>query len=512
MACCTPKANENRSTQHFKLVYWVKQLSEVRILSPFLLVLDGSQPSSDILNTLTQDQTAYPQRIVVMCSDQENLNEWKTVLVNSRLPRRRIVCLMDKAVYTKIFPASLVYDDSEEEEAILAGYQAWLKAWKPLPLYPNSENPAGEQSQQWHLWIGLQRQGSQVKEAWGNAHTYFSDDSLVKVMVASFSANDNAPFKTESTNTIYVDGEEKYWVDETNSPEVDKKALVFDNHGNCFQAAQKGVNSLSKSTRFFQKLSGSVSPDLFRLLSSPPQDEFSFKFFVYSLVESCLTNVLVVDERLAMALLEGRGGGKINESFSSDLLEHQKAGVYPVFRFRHETDAPSDEEIGFYTPEHKKRLAAFIAIKSSESVSNEIMAQEGIILDVSDDVVKINKAEFNLLTSVAKGDSFGLGLCNNPEADVILIHEGAMDLLVGKGIQRVGEESDEQLQKQLQALYQLAPMIVRTSGRGRKSKLLGEHLPFIEFTQVSSALLTARNKFALVRALLGSVGRTMGGV
>jgi hypothetical protein len=73
------------------------------------------------------------------------------------------------------------------------------------------------------------------------------------------------------------------------------------------------------------------------------------------------------------------------------------------------------------------------------------------------------------------------------------------------------DDQNEDYQKQLDALYDLAPMIIRTSGRGRKSKLLGEHLPFIEFGLVSSALLTARNKFSLVRGLLGSVGRPRNG-
>jgi hypothetical protein len=94
------------------------------------------------------------------------------------------------------------------------------------------------------------------------------------------------------------------------------------------------------------------------------------------------------------------------------------------------------------------------------------------------------------------------------DVDVILIHEGAMDLLTDQkmGVKWVGVEEDKEHEKQLDALYHLAPIIIRTSGRGRKSKLLGEHLPFIEFGQVSSSLLTARNKFALVRGLLGSVG------
>ena len=86
------------------------------------------------------------------------------------------------------------------------------------------------------------------------------------------------------------------------------------------------------------------------------------------------------------------------------------------------------------------------------------------------------------------------------DCDILLIHEGALDLLTDK--QGVNWENDEGLA----SLFQLASAVVRTSGRGRTSKHLGEHLPFIEFGEVSSALLTSRNKFSLVRGLLGSAG------
>jgi hypothetical protein len=86
-----------------------------------------------------------------------------------------------------------------------------------------------------------------------------------------------------------------------------------------------------------------------------------------------------------------------------------------------------------------------------------------------------------------------------------------MDILTAQQVEWVDltDAQSDAHGKQLQALYELAPMIIRTSGRGRKSSWLGEHLPFIEFGQVSSGLLTARNKFSLVRGLLGSVGRKL---
>ena len=102
-------------------------------------------------------------------------------------------------------------------------------------------------------------------------------------------------------------------------------------------------------------------------------------------------------------------------------------------------------------------------------------------------------------------------LLDEIKPDVILIHEGAMDILTAQQVDWSDFTGGPpcEAKKQLQALYTLTPMIIRTSGRGRKSSWLGEHLPFIEFGQVSSGLLTARNKFSLVRGLLGSVGRTL---
>jgi hypothetical protein len=366
-------------------------------------------------------------------------------------------------------------------------------------------------------------------------------------MVKSYSAGQNDAFETDSIHKTYEsaatnkcndtkseisepamqtpkDPIKDYWQAELAQDISHKNTLVFDNHGNCFPEAYRfeKAGSLEKSTRFYQKLSGSVSPDLFRMLSRPPQDKFSFRFFIYSLVEACLTNVVVVDERLAWSLVEGYGINESNHNFAQDLLEHQKAGIYPIFRFRQHSQC--SDQTGFYNEKHLNRLQGCMGDHSKlEGPENYLLHQEGIIFDADnpansslniftaklfngaevDAKVQFEASKKESSSSRTKSeDSLGI--------DVILIHEGAMDILTDQmGVNWVGvdEDEDDKHKKQLQALYQLAPIIIRTSGRGRKSKLLGEHLPFIEFGQVSSSLLTARNKFALVRGLLGSVGR-----
>jgi hypothetical protein len=233
-----------------------------------------------------------------------------------------------------------------------------------------------------------------------------------------------------------------------------------------------------------------------------------FRFFIYSLLEASLTDVGVVDERLAWSLVEGVGSDYANNRFAEDLLEHQKAGIFPVFRFRH-NEPSQNEDVGHYTLMHKERLEKSMKSVRNDQIdqsSNNLLNGEGITFSTKDKSV----SEIALITPRGNdGDGGGPFELYKLKPDVILIHEGAMDILAAQGVLWVDESDRENHVNQLQALYELAPMIIRTSGRGRKSSWLGEHLPFIEFGQVSSGLLTARNKFSLVRGLLGSVGRKL---
>jgi hypothetical protein len=335
-------------------------------------------------------------------------------------------------------------------------------------------------------------------------------------MVQSYSAGERG-FATESIQQVYSEDckasdlspAQQYWKDERKKGRNFKKALLFDNHGNCFPEAYEveKATSLAMSTRFYQKLSGAVSPELFRMLSRPPKDKFMFRFFIYSLLEASLTDVGVVDERLAWNLVEGNGADHANDRFAEDLLEHQKAGIFPVFRFRHHL---ADEDVGYYTLAHKERLKKIMRLAPDDHgdhASKHILNGEGITFakDCPSD------SKIALITPCGNDGDVGSFEHFQIKPDVILIHEGAMDILTAQQVEWV-DLNDEQRDvhgKQLQALYELAPMIIRTSGRGRKSSWLGEHLPFIEFGQVSSGLLTARNKFSLVRGLLGSVGRKL---
>lgn len=480
----------------------------LRSQTPFLMVIDGDwlnekdNPQRDEIDKLLREsRDSLPNRILILYS-KANIARFEQLELDKT---RRIIIIIDDdpTLYSKVFgPTTHEVTSLNKDECILDVYRAWLLKRKPLP-----------DGSPWDLWIGLDRQASQVREAWGHADKLMDDESkrLVRLMVKS----SDSEFSTKSVKQCFGDesagskSESKYWEEESNERQLSKKkVLLFDNHGNCFLEAYRlqKATSLQESTRFYQKLSGSVSPDLFRMLSRPPQDKFSFRFFIYSLVEACLTNVVVVDERLAWSLVEGYGIDESNPNFAQDLLEHQKAGIFPVFRFRQgetpnaeNAKAEKDQSIGFYNQVHKDRLGECLGIANSR------LRDEGISFAAAAN----GSSSLGLITPSGSnpGEAGGFEILPDiKKADVILIHEGAMDILTDQmGVNWVGVDNVEH-SRQLKALYQLAPIIIRTSGRGRKSKLLGEHLPFIEFGQVSSSLLTARNKFALVRGLLGSVG------
>jgi hypothetical protein len=486
---------DNDSRSGLGLVFCSSDFKKMKERSPFLLMVDGEWLKCGDRSKLFEAQRdSLPYRILILGEDSvhENCQEQ-----NPRGAKR----IADIQLLGQVLSAK---NELAEMDIILSVYREWLRAWKSPP-----------DGEQWHLWIGLERQAKQVEQEWGHAEGFLRDDTdLLRLMVQSYSTGERGGFATESIQQVYSEDckasdlspAQQYWKEEREKDRNFKKALLFDNHGNCFPQAYEveKATSLAMSTRFYQKLSGAVSPELFRMLSRPPKEKFMFRFFIYSLLEASLTDVGVVDERLAWSLVEGAGSDHANDRFAEDLLEHQKAGIFPVFRFRHDG---AKEEVGHYTLVHKERLEKSMKLGRDNQVDQKsnVLSGEGITFAKNGQ----SSSEINLITPCAKSGDGELFEFLEFNPDVILIHEGAMDILTAQRVQWVDQSDKPNYKKQLQALYELAPMIIRTSGRGRKSSWLGEHLPFIEFGQVSSGLLTARNKFSLVRGLLGSVGRKL---
>ena len=548
LGCYSSVETQRHSSQ---FVCWSSDPGDLMKQSPFLFVIDGdSLKEDDKIQEYIKDRNnpashaspssrnPLPHRTLELYSN--NGNNFNVSSSGSSKVKR----IIDAKLHGQIFGCA---NNCDHQELVLKVYNAWLMEWKRHPKGP------------WHLWIGLERPKMQVQESWQHAEGILGSDEqfgkFVHLRVKAHSPGDDAFIVDsraqsceESLEPINDVSWDKYWEDEQEVGMESKRALLFDNHGNCFPEAYgvEKVRYLKGATRFYQKLSGSVSPDLFQMLSLPPKDSFSFRFFLYSLVEACLTNVVVVDERLAWSLVDGDGVGNANPNFAQDLMDHQKAGIFPIFRFRQQNASKSSESSGFYSSLHKERLRRSMQLMfedndQAEQTIDEWIKYEGIIYTSKNGSENSEYRPLQLITLVKTGESgvtFSLAqshpnsspsnrqeispagkgnvaaVTSQPmeaiQADVLLIHEGAMDILTSQpGVDWIRSNDQEHMDQylhQLQALYKIAPIIIRTSGRGRKSQLLGEDLPFIEFGQVSSSLLTARNKFSLVRGLLGSVG------
>ncbi|MDR3089816.1 MAG: hypothetical protein LBU39_08370 [Desulfobulbaceae bacterium] len=464
-----------------------------------------------------------PYRLLVVAKDEEErqrITKELTKLTDSLPPRRLAIHIQQTpdgqtSLYDSLFATPAAITAEEHEKHILDCYKAWLAAWE--------EEKRGSTEQRepanYHLWIGLDREASQAREGWQDSMTkargnYLKDFFVTfnvttpdgKVFYSTKNDVQNrddfytaAQSSSGATDEALTPGE-KYWralrgEKEKHSWSQARQALVFDNHGKCFpELLVENEQDFTKSIRFYQKLTGSESADLFRLLSHPPSNEFGFAFFALSLAEACLANIAVVDERIANALLDAANG------FADCQAGHQKAGVFPVVAFGHKNQASSpwfiDRGIEKTLEENAKKAGNhsihgtwidFAWPKEAEAVAKCATAW-----------LAVNK---NQSGAEQKSDAL-VKAFQDLRFDAIVIHEGIMD-----DAKTFAPNWDKEHREEfLQQLYRLAPAVIRTSGRGRDSKLLGKNLPFVEFSAISQATLTSRNKFSLARALFGATG------
>lgn len=487
--------------------------------SAHILVVDAAKQNDLVVFLNENNETHHrmlPCRVLVLGDENAELDSQLTEWVERR---RRIHFLKCDTAYEGLFkshgadpatPEATATDDEDQnrkqkkkdQQDVLTAYDAWLRAYK---------GQSGN-AEPWLLCIGFEREFKQVQNAWNGVIDKFNAKSrIIKIAVRSKLRDVKAQIVGGSHSDPRLDDSLKL---ESLDVSLRQRLLVFDNHGRCFgnnwSLGSENEWDYRKSLRYYQRFSGGT-PDLYRLLSHPPKSAFAFSFFIHSLVESCLTNVLIVDERLAGNLLFG-DADRTNNQFNNDLAAHQKAGVFPIFTMKHspsrtdfiasentETNDNNSDREGHYTPEHKSTFEKIVAC-------DEIRDREGIAYTSSGNQNCFGdncrcSAAVKLLIVDSNGN---FELDESLKFDVLVIHEGALDILKGKG-------GINWLKDQDHCLYEMAPILVRTSGRGRRTVNLNPTVPFIEFHIVSSAVLTSRNKYGLVRGLYGATGQDLGG-
>lgn len=482
------------------------KLEDIINYGAHILVIDGERKiKKEDIKSFIKLVNFLPYRIIVVCNPSaektENENNdkrackemWDKLITNHFHPNR-IKPIADSELYEKLITNMPNIEDNKEKKAeiedyIINCYDAWLRTWKG--------------NKTWDLWLGFQRSESQIANTWNPLLEKFGmrDNSLINIFVKNAAESiiySNEKWKHHNQNAKDDKSNKEYWTTEIkNTNFSEKKALVFDNHGECFEDAYEAekTQDFRKSTRFYQKF-GSVTPDLYRILSSPPATKFGFAFFIYSLVESCLTNVGVVDERIAGDLLfaDKANNDSANPEFNKKLSDHQKTGVFPIFRLKGIENVQTKHD-GDYSDRHKAKTTKIFGNESKEGITYKSITEDNkttLSCEAKLAIWDSDKSKWGFIP--VHSDTEGHPL------DILIIHEGALDLLFST------TSTDEEKNNFCKELLKIVPSVIRTSGRGRHTRHFAKTLPFIEFNEVSSALLTSRNKYALVRGLLGTTG------
>ena len=363
--------------------------------------------------------------------------------------------------------------------ALLMLYHHWLIAFKGVP-HDNT----------WKLVIGFERSQDQVGKRWEEPLTLFDVGAQRKL--AAKTITDQEPIDVHAAVEVHVCGryEDIPWpafsskgANPFTTEPIDRQVedyfpkrqgyVVFDNHGQAVSGLKK--RAIHFGVRCIHEFSGKGNLSLFQSLESPPQEPFSFAWFLYSLLESALIDVAIIDERVAGA---AAGPGILRAL--------NRAGIFPAFNLR---------DNGNRTP-----LDPSLEAKLSDSItdgSKEQLQKEGVtLLPPAIDLAcqKQNDVEKTVHPPNKNADK------SNPihPLDAVIIHEGVVDVVLGKSVWK-----KEGLERNL---FALAPRVIRTSGRGSQPRHLSPRLPFMEFSELSETTYRALNKLILSKAVLGVFG------
>ena len=219
----------------------------------------------------------------------------------------------------------------------------------------------------------------------------------------------------------------------------------------------------------------------------------------------------VLDERVAQATIKFDRLLKSNEDDlnAGGELKFQKAGIFPLFSFKRDGETwacaqlRADGETGSWVDHGSAPSLAYgflsktivrAAYKISWDTENscwrdsyvKVWINEGLLLDAD-----VCKAHYAYLVDKSQPAT------EEVKPDVVVIHEGVADTLHNSGRWNADDVA---------RLYECAPAVVRTSGRGHISRYLARWLPFVEFNEISANIYKSLNKLALTKSLLGTAG------
>lgn len=461
-----------------------------------------------ILDEIAKFHHALPFRLLLIANNNEDAAKiqakidartagiGKPVFIkNETLPFRRVYAvscpsLLSAAKGSGPFPDFLESGNTKEAEpsgeSKICGYelfksvyQAWIKAWKGEEL-PNNETA-------WHLWVGLDRAGSENSESsqldkWDSVKSFKSDILKLKVQTSEEKccAVTSRDYNGKFTNK--------------------NSLIVYDNHGKVFGGYQGSddaglaitePNDLYSSPACYHRFSGSGQIDLFQSLETPPTDPFGFAFFIFSLLEASLLNVVVVDERVGEAMVE------VSDLFGDKHRHLQLARIFPLFQIHTGNSISSEKDA--LSPKLKDTLREMKNDQGWAFRDGLDLFEEGLYINDNENPIQpIIKWKKNADSTDQITTFKDFKDSRTSHIDIVIMHEGLVDT----------QQKEWKEHKYPCPLFSRIPYFVRTSGRGAGSRHNNDSLPFLEFSELSNTTYHSLNKLSLGRSLMNLKGKS----
>jgi len=393
----------------------------------------------NVLQFIGKHHRELPYRLLLIAQQLVNLEDYG-------IPRSRVhVCRPDEIQLPRNTP-----DKQQAESLLVQVYELWLKKFKPR-----------DKDQKWQLVVAFEREkGHCCFTLWQERLEQLQSDVVDVHLIRTWPSSSTGACVQWSSTNLNSDGLGRQI---RNCP---GSHIVFDNHGTLLRALNH--SNIRPQLACYHEI-GANNLKIYQALESPPPSGFPFKWFVIGLVEAALTDILVLDERIAESTLNDNG-------FNITLRNFRQAGCYVTYSVQ-KTESQNREFIS-------DRIGAWN--ESCDLIPNDeglwlgdASARAMVVLDPYDSLTCDRKVE------IAK-------------ADFIVLHQGVVDRLHNRGR---WEESA------LEKLYGMAPSVVITSGRGKMVRHLPSDMPFLEFSILKDNLYPQLSKYHLMRAMFSTQGR-----
>lgn len=264
------------------------------------------------------------------------------------------------------------------------------------------------------------------------------------------------------------------------------RLLLYDNHG-AAQKVGKAFGVWRDAAIGFYHEFGSKNLPLFNAITHPPSSVFGFLWLLFGLLETALTRVVIVDERVAEAALAS----------PPDETQWGRAGVFPVTQlFLSDSNPQKRSDV-------KPQLGAAVTSEAAARAGRFGLRLSQIR---SGDALRSERSLTQRLGDASWGQVTGERTLATPH--IIVIHYGIKERLKTKQEWLTEEQTGAGLPAHLSRLFDLAPRVVATSGRGNILEHAWADLPFIDFSGVQTNTYFQFSKYHLTRALLSAVGET----